>query len=101
MRTKLIVASLVLAGGLILPTASQARVGVFVDIAPPVAVVETPPPPPRVGYVWAPGYYAWQGGAHVWVPGRYIEPRVGYHWVPDHWRQRGPHYYFVPGHWAP
>jgi hypothetical protein len=100
MRTKLLVASLLLAGGVALPTASQARVAVYVDVAPPVAVVETPPPPPQPGYVWAPGYYSWVNGAHVWVGGHYMAGRPGYRWVPDHWEQRGPHYYYRRGYWA-
>ena len=100
MRTKLIIALLVLAGGAALPMASQARVGIYVDVAPPVAVVETPGPVPQPGYIWAPGYYRWYNGAHVWVPGRYIAGRPGHHWVPDHWEQRGPHYHYVRGRWA-
>ena len=98
-HTKLIVASLLLAGGLTLPALSQAGVAIDLDIAPPVAVVETPPPAPQPGYVWAAGYWNWEGGRHVWVPGHYMAPHPGHHWVADHWEQRGPHYHYQPGHW--
>jgi hypothetical protein len=97
---KLILASMLLAAGLSAPAISQAGVGIDINVGPPVAVVETPPPPPRADYVWAPGFYRWDGGAHVWVPGHYMEPHPGYRWVPDHWDRRGDHYIFVEGRWA-
>ena len=53
----------------------------------PVRVEEVPPP--RAGYVWAPGFWEWRGGRHVWVGGHWIGERRGYHWVPDRWEQRG------------
>lgn len=80
----LLAAALLLAGGMTLPTLSQAGVAVDIDVGPPPVVVETPPPPPQVGYVWAPGYWYWEGHRHVWVPGRYMEPRPGHRWVADH-----------------
>lgn len=100
MQKKLIFASLLLAGGLALPAVSQARVDVDINLGPPAPIVEAPPPPPQVGYVWAPGFHRWDGGRYVWVPGHYMEPRRGYHWAPDHYVQRGPHYRYVPGHWV-
>lgn len=88
-----------LTGSVLAPLAAQARVDVDINVGPPpprVVVV----PPPRVGYVYAPGYWQWQGRAHVWVEGRWIAERPGRHWVPDHWVQHGPNWRFVPGHWA-
>ncbi len=38
-----------------------------IDVAPPPVRVEVVPPP-RVGFVWAPGYWEWREHAHVWVP---------------------------------
>jgi len=99
-HTKLIVASLLLAGGVALPALSQAdRLAIDLNIAPPAPQVEAPPPPPQPGYVWAAGYWNWDGGRHVWVPGHYIEPRPGYRWVADRWDHRGPRYHYEPGHW--
>jgi hypothetical protein len=101
MQKKLFAASLLLAAGLALPAASQAaRVVLDVNVAPPVAVVEAPPPVPQPGYVWAAGYWSWVDGRHVWVPGHYIVGRPGYRWVPDHWVAYGPRYHFVPGRWV-
>ena len=99
MNTTKLFSALIVAGTLALPALSEARVNVDIDIGPPVVRVETPPPPPHRGYVWAPGYWNWVDGRHVWVEGRYLEPRRGFVWIPDHWVQRGPHYRFVPGHW--
>ena len=79
-----------------------ARVDVHVEIGvpPPVAVVETVPAP-RSGYVYAPGYWAWNGDRHVWIRGRAIAERPGYSWVADRWEPVGGRYRFVPGYWAP
>jgi YXWGXW repeat-containing protein len=56
-------------------------------------------PPPRVGYVWAPGYWRWDHGHHVWVGGRYIHERPGHHWVGHRWVHRGDRWRFEEGHW--
>jgi len=72
--------------------------GVEVDVAPPPPqVVEVPPP--RVGFVWAPGYWNWNGRAHVWVEGRWMPARAGYRWAPDHWEQHNGRWRFARGHW--
>jgi hypothetical protein len=71
---------------------------VDVDVAPPPPrVVVTPAV--RAGYVWAPGYWRWDGRRHVWVEGHYIRERRGYHWRPAHWEERGGRYHFEEGHW--
>jgi hypothetical protein len=78
--------------------APAAYYGVEVDVAPPPPpAVEIPPP--RAGFVWAPGYYNWNGHQHVWVEGRFIAGRPGYHWAPDHWEQHNGRYRFAKGHW--
>jgi hypothetical protein len=80
------------------PTIASAREIVDIEIAPPPVRVETVPPP-RVGYVWAPGYWVYRGHEHVWVAGRWMRERRGYHWVPDRWEQRGPRWHYERGHW--
>jgi hypothetical protein len=99
-RKCLLLASLLLAAGALTPALSQAGVAVDINVAPPAPVVETPPPPPQPGYIWAAGYWNWEGGRHVWVPGHYMEPRPGYRWEPDRWDHRGHGYHYEPGHWA-
>ncbi len=96
---KAVFLSCCLAGsGLALPMMASAGVFVDIDVAPPAPQVEVVPEP-RVGYVWAPGYWEWRGGRHVWVGGHWIGERRGYHWAPDRWEQAGPHWHRVPGHW--
>jgi len=69
-------------------------------VAPPIAIVETVPPP-RVGFVWAPGHWRWENERHVWVPGRWLEERAGYRWITDRWLEGGNgSWRFMPGHWA-
>jgi hypothetical protein len=77
---------------------AYSAVGVDIEIAPPAPrVVEVPGP--RAGYVWAPGYWRWEGHRHVWVDGRWLRERRGQHWIGEHWDQRGGRYHFEPGHW--
>ena len=96
---KLLLATLWLAAAASMaPAVSSAGVNFDIDVAPPPPRVEVVPAA-RVGYVWAPGYWQWQGHEHVWVGGRWLRERHGYHWVPENWVGNGPHYHFVPGHW--
>jgi WXXGXW repeat (2 copies) len=52
-------------------------------------------PPPRRGFVWSPGYWAWDHRRrdYVWVPGRWIHTRPGFH-------HRGPSWSFQSGVWV-
>jgi hypothetical protein len=78
---------------------AHARGVVEIGVAPPpprVIVV----PEPRVGYVWAPGYWRWNGRTHVWVDGVWMRERRGYHWEPAHWEERHGRYHFEEGHWV-
>ena len=96
---RLWLATLGLAGAAALaPAVSSASVNLEIDIAPPAARVEATPGP-RVGYVWAPGYWEWRGHEHVWVGGRWMHERRGRHWIPEHWVQNGPHWHMERGHW--
>ena len=69
--------------------------------------IGTPPPPPRViveprprrGYVWAPGYWKWNGRRHVWIDGAYIRERRGYRYVEPGWDQDRDAYRFRRGRW--
>jgi hypothetical protein len=84
------------------PAFARVNVHIGVDTPPPPARVEVAPEP-RPGYVWAPGYWAWDGGRHAWREGRWIGERRGYHWVPDRWTEyrgpRGPRWHYDAGHW--
>jgi len=77
----------------------HAQVGIDIQIAPPAPRVLVAPPP-RPGWVWAPGFWRWDGYRHVWVDGHWMHERRGFHWVPEAWIPRHGRYHFVPGHWV-
>ena len=95
---KLVVASLLAASTAVASHVAAARVDVDVLIAPPAPRYEVVPAP-RHGYVWAPGYWAWDGRRHVWRSGSWMKERHGEHWVAHNWEQRGDRWYFHGGHW--
>jgi hypothetical protein len=68
--------------------------------------INTAPPPPRYervvvreGYVWAPGYWRWEGHRHVWVEGYWLRQRPGYLWVGPRWEQYNGGWRFHEGYW--
>jgi hypothetical protein len=85
------------------PAAAQTRVavGINVGIAPPPQRFERAPPPRR-GYVWAPGYWRWNARAHrhVWIDGSWVMVRAGRHYRPAHWVRHGHDWRFRPGYWG-
>src|SRR6201999_4270763 len=78
------------------PAAAQ-ELNISIGVPPPAPIYEAVPAP-RAGFVWAPGFWGWEGGRHVWHGGSWMAERPGYHWAPDHWvqehggwrRQAGP-----------
>jgi hypothetical protein len=86
------------------PTLSHAGVGlsVSVNIAPPVLPVYVQPPLPEPGYIWSPGYWAWDGNDYYWVPGTWVEPPVsGVLWTPGYWGWQNGLYVWNAGYWGP
>ena len=63
-RKALLLGLCMAASAVAVPTIASAGVSVDIDIAPPPLRVETVPPP-RVGFVWAPGYWDYRGHDHV------------------------------------
>ena len=85
-----------------LPLASSsAEVVVSVGIAPPLIPVYVQPLCPGPGYIWVPGYWAYDGG-YYWVPGEWVlPPRIGFLWTPGYWGYSGSSYVFNEGYWGP
>jgi hypothetical protein len=75
-----------------------AQININIGIAPPAPQYEVVPAP-RSGYVWAPGYWRWEGQRHVWANGRWIEARPGSYWVADQWTSKDERHYYKAGHW--
>ncbi|MFZ0883264.1 MAG: YXWGXW repeat-containing protein [Candidatus Acidiferrales bacterium] len=84
------------------PTFAQVSVGVSVGFAPPELPVYEQPECPGDGYIWTPGYWAWDGEDYYWVPGTWVEPpEVGFFWTPAWWGWEGNAYAFHAGYWGP
>ena len=103
MRTKLslfVFAALLFAG---LPVApSSAQIGISVGFAPPAIPIYEQPYCPSNGYIWTPGYWAYDDGfGYYWVPGEWVAPpRIGFLWTPGYWGYDGSRYAFNDGYWG-
>jgi hypothetical protein len=84
------------------PLASQAAVIISVGFAPPALPVYVPPAMPAPGYLWVPGYWAWNPGGYYWVPGTWaLAPAPGLLWTPGYWGWSGGAYLWHVGYWGP
>ncbi|WP_449428075.1 YXWGXW repeat-containing protein [Rhodanobacter umsongensis] len=81
------------------PAVAQVSVGVGIGIAPPTPRYERVPPP-RAGYIWAPGYWRWDGRRHVWAGGYWIRARPGYRYRPAYWVHGRGGWRFHQGYWG-
>jgi hypothetical protein len=83
---------------------TQAQVGVSISIGPPAIPVYVQPPCPADGYLWTPGYWAYDydDNVYYWVPGVWIAPpEIGFLWTPGYWGFVGGHYFWHAGYWGP
>jgi hypothetical protein len=84
-------------------SSASAAAAVVTDTPPPPLPVYAQPPIPAAGYMWTPGYWAWNDGAddYYWVPGTWAQPpRAGLYWTPGYWEFRSGRYAFNPGYWG-
>jgi len=80
------------------PAQARVHVDVYANIAPPPMRVERVPPP-RPGYVWAPGYWAWSHHRYNWQRGRWMHERRGYHYSPSRWERDGDRWRYYDSRW--
>ncbi len=95
-----------IAAAILLPLAapSWSAVSVSVNFGPPPLPVYEQPVIPGDGYIWTPGYWAWDDdyGDYYWVPGTWVmAPRPGYLWTPAYWAWEGVGFRFHEGYWGP
>lgn len=84
------------------PAAAQVAVGFAVRFGPPPLRAYAQPFCPAPGYLWVPGYWAWDGEEYVWVPGMWMQPPApGLLWTPGYWGWRAGFYDWHPGYWGP
>lgn len=94
-------AMLALSAAAFLPTQAMAQVGVNV-------VIGNAPPPPRYeavpqarpGYVWAPGYWNWDGRRHVWADGHWESARRDAQYRRSEWVRDGDRWRLNQGGWV-
>jgi hypothetical protein len=89
---------------LLISSASFAQVGITVSFGPPALPVYEQPICPGDGYLWVPGYWAWDPdfADYYWVPGTWVlAPEVGYLWTPGWWGWGGSGFLFHDGYWGP
>ena len=80
----------------------QVAVGISVRIGPPPLPVYAQPICPGPGYIWTPGYWAWNDDdGYYWVPGTWVLAPVGMYWTPGYWGWGGGLYLWHPGYWGP
>jgi hypothetical protein len=81
---------------------AQSQVSISVAFGPPALPVYEQPVCPGDGYIWTPGYWAWDGDDYYWVPGTWVlAPEVGFLWTPPWWGWADGVYLFHEGYWGP
>lgn len=82
--------------------AAYAQVLISVRIGPPALPVYAQPICPGPGYVWTPGYWAWNDDeGYFWVPGTWVFAPVGMYWTPGYWGWNEGFYAWHRGYWGP
>ena len=85
------------------PARAQIAIGISIDVAPPPLPVYDQPPIPEPGYIWTPGYWAWDDDSgYYWVPGTWVlPPEPALLWTPGYWGWNDGVYAFHEGYWGP
>jgi hypothetical protein len=94
---------LVLATLLAMPITSSAGIILSIGIAPRPLPVYGQPLSPGDGYIWTPGYWAYDDNdGYFWVPASWVEaPEPGFLWTPGYWGWVDSVYVFHEGYWGP
>ena len=77
---------------------------VTANAAPPAIPQYEQPVAPGDGYLWTPGYWAWDpsAGDYYWVAGQWVlPPYTGALWTPGYWGPYGGGYFWHAGFWGP
>jgi hypothetical protein len=82
---------------------AQISVSLTVGTPPPALPVYVQPACPTDGYLWVPGYWAYDNNdGYYWVPGVWVAPpQPGLLWTPAYWGYSGGYYGFHAGYWGP
>ncbi len=93
---------LLLATALAGSASAQIDISISANIAPPALPVYVKPICPADGYIWTPGYWAYDNvDGYYWVAGSWVlPPQNGYLWTPCYWGYTGGIYGFHQGYWG-
>jgi WXXGXW repeat (2 copies) len=81
-------------------TCTCGGVGIRTETPPPPLPEYDQPPIPDDGYLWTPGYWAWNSYDYYWIPGTWVEPpQQGLLWTPGYWGYVDGVYAFNAGYW--
>ncbi|MGZ7076126.1 MAG: YXWGXW repeat-containing protein [Candidatus Angelobacter sp.] len=89
---------------LCMSAASFAQIGVAITIGPPPIPIYEQPVCPGDGYLWTPGYWAYDYDFddYYWVPGTWVmAPEVGFLWTPGWWGWGDGAFLWHEGYWGP
>ena len=84
--------------------ASFGQVAVAIRFGPPPLPIYAQPLCPGEGYLWTPGYWAYDydDSDYFWVPGTWVlAPEVGLLWTPGYWGWEDGGFLFHEGYWGP
>jgi hypothetical protein len=94
-----LLASLIMA----IPALCPAQIGFSVSIGPPALPVYDQPICPGDGYLWTPGYWAYDESVsdYYWVDGAWVmAPEEGLLWTPGYWGWTDGGFFFNEGYWG-
>jgi len=88
---------------LAMPAVLFGQFHVSIMIGPPALPIYEQPLCPGDGYLWTPGYWAYDDSVsdYYWVPGTWVQaPEVGFLWTPGYWGWGEGGYSFNQGYWG-
>jgi len=89
---------------LLMSSGAFAQLRISVSFGPPALPVYEQPLCPGDGYIWTPGYWAWDDvdQDYYWVPGTWVlPPEPDLLWTPPYWGWDNGAFVFYNGYWAP
>jgi hypothetical protein len=83
--------------------AASAQIVISIGVPPPPLPVYDQPVVPAPGYIWTPGYWAYDDDyGYYWVPGTWVPaPQAGLLWTPGYWAFEDGNYVYYEGYWGP
>ena len=98
-KRKLLIAAIVSSAFAAVSLPAVSAIDFHVNIAPPAVRYEATPAP-RVGYVWAPGYWDYRSNRYSWTKGHYERERHGYYYHPTQWSEHDGRWYRYNNRWS-